>query len=194
MEKTRFEMIKERHTKTFEKALTEGKMDKEIIELCSFIAKTKNYYTLSSCSGRIILLERRGDKKMENFFHRRWHRTITKEELLEGLSEKVKGELWFKVDPFILHVGCEDLEHATKILNAMKEAGVKRGGITLTKKGKFLLELIGTERLEVPLKLNGKEIFTEEQLNFLFEKVNPLLEKNFSRLKKLENEFKKNLI
>ncbi|MCR4335933.1 MAG: hypothetical protein NUV57_05370 [archaeon] len=190
---TRFDMIKQRHTKTYQTALNQGKVDEQMQGLCDYVILTKNYYTSSCCSGRIILLEKRSDKKIDNFFHRKWHREIKKEELKEGFNEKVKGKLWFKVDPFILHIGCCDLEKANIILKAMKEAGVKRGGIMLAEKGKFMIELQGTEKMEFPLK-NGKEEFIgEEQLLKILKEANEMLRKNYSRLEKLEKAFKKYL-
>ncbi|PIN85131.1 MAG: hypothetical protein COV47_03810 [Candidatus Diapherotrites archaeon CG11_big_fil_rev_8_21_14_0_20_37_9] len=191
--KTRFEMIKERHSKTYLQALKQGKVDPQIESLCSFIEKTENYYTSSSCSGRIMFLEKTGEKKKENNFHRRWHRTITKEELIEGINEKAKGTLWFKLEPFILHIGCANLENANTILECMKKAGVKRGGIIVAEKEKFIIELQGTGRMEFIAKEKNKQLPTNEYLEKALETANPLLEKNYERLEKLEKEFRKKL-
>lgn len=161
--------------------------------LCSFVSRTKNYYTSSCCSGRIMLLEKTGERKKENHFHRKWHRTITREELLEGLAEKIRGELWFKVEPFILHIGCQSLEHANRILVAMKMAGVKRGGIILAEPGKFLVEMQGTQRMSFPVKKADRKLVDEEYLCEALEKANELVSKNYMRLEKLEKELRKEL-
>lgn len=192
-ERVRFDMIKTRHKNTFETALKQGKVDEQMQGLCEFVANTKNYFTSSCCSGRIILLEKQSDKKIDSFFHRKWHRTINKEELLEGFEEKVKGELWFKVDPFILHIGTSNLENANKILKAMKEAGIKRGGIILAEEGKYLLELIGTETLAFPIKNGEEKLIDENYLKNVLEKANLMLQKNYKRLEKLEEAFKSSL-
>jgi len=190
----RFEMIKARHKATYQTALLQGKVDEQMRELCSFIAGTKGFYTSSCCSGRIMLLEKRGEKKKENFFHRKWHREITKEELLEGFKEKIKGELWFKVEPFILHIGCKTLEDANKILSAMKKAGVKRGGIMIAQKEKFLIELQGTASIGLPIKKAEKELVTEQYLTHsVLGKANTFISNNYKRLKKLEEELSKDL-
>ncbi|MAG18360.1 MAG: hypothetical protein CL944_02720 [Candidatus Diapherotrites archaeon] len=190
---TRFEMIKQRHTQTYQTALSQGKVDEQMQGLCDYVISTKNYYTSSCCSGRIILLEKRSDRKIDNFFHRKWHREITKEELEEGFNEKIKGKLWFKVDPFILHIGCADLEKSNAILKAMKEAGVKRGGIMLAEKGKFMIELQGTERMEFPAKNGEEELINKKQLLKVLKEANELVRKNYARLEKLEKTFRKNL-
>jgi len=188
--KIRFSMIKERHKETFERALKQGKMDEQMQGLCGFIAGTKNYFTSSCCSGRIVLLEKQGHKKIESYFHRKWHRTIELEELLNGFSEKINGKLWFKVDPFILHIGTDSLENAVKILDSMKEAGVKRGGIILAKPGKYLIELQGTGRMAFPIE---KKIVSNEYLEKVIHEANEMLGKNYERLLKLEEVFRKNL-
>jgi len=57
----RFKMSKERHKKTVEKAMKENKADKILYPLLKFFVKTKNYFTASSCAGRILLLARSCD-------------------------------------------------------------------------------------------------------------------------------------
>ena len=43
----------------------EGHIDKEITQLVKKINSSDNYYTTSSCAGRIVLLEKKSDKKQE---------------------------------------------------------------------------------------------------------------------------------
>ncbi|MEK6957429.1 MAG: hypothetical protein AABW99_00405 [archaeon] len=186
-------MIKERHGKTFGNALKQGKMDEQMIGLCSFVAETPGFYTSSCCSGRIILLEKNGEAKNKNAFHRKWHRTVSAKELIEGVEENKGGVLWLKLDPFILHIGCKSIRGANSVLEAMKKAGVKRGGIMVAQKDKFLIELQGTETMALPIKENGKQLAEKVFIEKLLEKANPLLEKNYARLRALENEFRKTL-
>lgn len=193
-EKTRFGMIKKRHKGTYETALSQGKVDGQMQSLCTFIAETGNYYTSSCCSGRIVLLERRGNRKIDTFFQRKWHRKVKLKELLEGFRERTIGEIWLKVDPFILHIGCADLEHAKTVLGAMKKAGVKRGGIIVAEPEKFLIEFQGTEKMDVPIKEArknwGKKLVGEEYIKVLLKKANKLLAGNYRRLKRLEMELR----
>ncbi|MCR4368590.1 MAG: hypothetical protein NUV67_01655, partial [archaeon] len=106
-----------------------------------------------------------------------------------GVGDKVKGELWFKVDPFILHIGTNTMEKSKNILSAMKKAGVKRGGIMVAEPGKFLIELQGTEKMEFPLCSQGELLVGKKYLEQITPKANEMLEKNYSRLAKLEKEF-----
>ncbi|MBI4043735.1 MAG: hypothetical protein HY393_02940, partial [Candidatus Diapherotrites archaeon] len=52
-----FETAKERHAKLFERAVREGKADSAMISLCKWLNAQKDYFTTSSCSGRIALMD-----------------------------------------------------------------------------------------------------------------------------------------
>ncbi len=183
----RFHMIKERHKGTFEKALGEGKVDPQMIKYCGFVAGTKNYFTSSCCSGRIMLIDLpKGEDKLGSRFHRKWHRTVKFKELWEGVQAESLGEVWFKQEPFILHLGCADLEHAQVILQAMKKAGLKRGGVMFAEDGKWMIELMGTQQISVPVK-RGKQVLIERKyLEYLLKRANEKLRKNYALLKKFE--------
>ena len=183
----RFRMIKERHKGTFEKALGEGKVDPQMKSLCRFVAGTMDYFTSSCCSGRIMLIDLpKGEDKLGSRFHRKWHRTVAFNELWVGLNDESQGEVWFKQEPFILHIGCPDLERAQKVLQAMKKTGLKRGGIMFAAEGKWMLELMGTQNLAVPVKKGAKVLIERDYLKHLLQRANEKLKKNYALLKKFE--------
>ena len=142
MSEKRFEMVKEHHKNTFEKAKKDGKMDKEFISLCNFLTKSKNYFSASSCAGRITLVGLdMNESKKESAFHRKWHRKVKFGEVREGI-EAYDGEvLWFKQEPIIFHLGTNNLVNSKPILVACEKAGVKRSGIKVAKEGKFIIEI-----------------------------------------------------
>jgi len=190
--KNRFCMVKEMHRKSLEKAIAEEKADRQITQLCRFVSKTKGFFTSSSCAGRIILLQLpKNENKLDASFHRKWHRRVKERELWQGISEKTEGELWFKLDAFILHIGANSLENANLILGAMKRAGVKRGGIMVAKDGKFLIELQGTQAMAFPVKKESKILVSGDYMHYALERANKKLAKNYAMLKRLEKEFRK---
>ncbi|HIH09317.1 MAG TPA: hypothetical protein HA254_01465 [Candidatus Diapherotrites archaeon] len=192
-EKSRFSMVKERHRETFETALSQGKVDEQMQPLCIFITGAKKYFTSSCCSGRIMLLEKRGESRKENLFHRKWHREVDEKEIIEGMEENVEGDLWFKLDPFILHIGCETARDANAALDAMRKAGVKRGGILVAQEGKWLIEMQGTQSMSFPIRLGGKQLADREYVRSILGKANSMLEKNYTMLARLEGEMRKAL-
>lgn len=190
----RFFMVEEMHRKTFEKAVKDRKADEKMIPLCRFVSKTKNFFTSSSCAGRIILLQLpKNENKLDASFHRKWHKKVSEKELWTGIDAKTVGELWFKLDPFILHIGGKDLEGAKKILECMAKAGVKRGGIIVAKPGKFLIEMQGTQGMAFPVKKDNEVLVDKAYIKYILARANKKLEKNYLLLKKLEKVFRKEL-
>ncbi len=182
-------MVKERHKVTLNEAIEKNLADERMVSLCSFVASTENFFTSSGCAGRILLIELpKGESKRDASFHRRWHRRISLSEVKEALQEKTNGEVWLKMEPFILHIGCSTIEDSRKTLAVMSKAGVKRGGIIVAKEGKFLVELQGTQEMSVPVKHNDRVLVQDDYLQWLVEKANEKLEKNYKMLERFEKE------
>jgi len=190
----RFKMTKERHGKTMLKAIADGKADKQVIPLLKSIASAKDFFTSSSCSGRIILLklDAKGSKA-ESAFIERWHKQVKFGEFMKAVRNAKGNEIWLKLDPFILHVGTNSLENARRILKVMQGAGVKRGGIASAKGGKFIVEMIGTQAISLPVKSRGKMLVESGYLKWLLAKANKKLSANYAHLKRLQNEFEREL-
>lgn len=192
--KARFTMVKERHRQTFFEAVEKNRADPQIIPLCTFIAKTKNFFTSSTCSGRIVLLNvNEQETKKEAAFHAKWHREVKFQELWEALNKKSNDELWFKMEPFIIHIGTDDTQNAQTLLQIMKKCGMKRGGIQVLKYGKIILELTGTQHLSCPVKKENNVLITQEYAREILERANKKLAKNYKLLEKFEQECKKSL-
>jgi len=192
MSEKRFEMVKEHHKNTFEKAKKDGKMDKDFIPLCNFLTKSKNYFSASSCAGRITLvgLDMKESKK-ESAFHRKWHRKVKFSEVKDGI-ESYSGEvLWFKQEPIIFHLGTNNLENAKKVLVACEKAGVKRSGVKVAKEGKFIVEIVGTHQINTPVREHSDTKIDDNYLKYLVKKANQKFDKNKKSLKKMEKEMKK---
>ncbi len=182
-------MVKKRHSESLSKAIKEGKADERVIPFLKKIAETQNFFTSSSCCGRILLLGLKGKGlKKDSYFHFKKHRTVSFKEIWGSLQKKSIGVLWFKIEPFILHIGAKNLENTERILKVMKESGIKRGGIIVTKKGKFLTELLGTQMLSVPVKEKNKILIEKKFLKYLIKIANKKLIENYNLLKKFEEQ------
>ncbi|MFA6268992.1 MAG: hypothetical protein WCW13_03825 [archaeon] len=192
-EKSRFEMTKKHHTQTYEEAKKMGRMDEDFIPLCDYICKTKNYFTSSSCAGRIALISLGEEEtKQESAFYRKWHRTVKTKEILDAVEEFNGKILWFKQEPLIFHLGTNTLENAKKILVLCEKAGIKRAGIKVAKDGKFIVEMLGTQNITTPIK-EGKINVDKNYLKYLVKKANEKFEKNQELIKKLQKCAKKEL-
>lgn len=188
----RFEMCKKANMAKLQHALEHGYVDTLLIPFLKKINTKKKLYTSSCCAGRIIVigLDEEETKKPKLFVLKE-HRKVTLSEVKAALKNNKFKELWLKQEPFIFHFGAKDLETAKKILEVKTRCGVKRGGIFYIKEDKFLVELVGSQHLSVPVKIGDKILFDDSQLNLLIKKANKKLEKNYKDLKKLCKELEK---
>lgn len=162
-----------------------GKWDEKILGLCEKINSLENYYTTSSCSGRIVLIKC-SDKKGPDLFEFVSHDFIdfTK---LKGSLDKIEyeGAVKFKSEPCIIHIACSDLESAEELLNKGREAGWKRSGILSLGKN-IIVELNSTEKLEFPIMKNGKVLVDDDFLKLIVHGANNNLKKSWEKIEKLE--------
>ena len=163
-----------------------GEIDLPIKGLCEKINKNSDYYTLSSCSGRIVLLKNL-EKKQAGMFVFRTHDKVSFKELknqLDGASKK-KESLIFKQETCILHVCCKTIEDAEKLLNKSRESGWKNSGI-MNISGRIVLELRSTEYLALPIMIKGKVLVDDSYLKILISESNKRMEKTWEKINKLE--------
>src|SRR3989338_5898199 len=122
-----WKMFKKQKLEELENASQENKVDDSITPLLNILNKHENIVTTSSCYGRIVLLEYDLKKgKRESNFYKKWHKKVKSEEVEDAIrnytlakeassalvvargAEPAGALLWFKVEPFILHVACND--------------------------------------------------------------------------------------
>jgi tRNA wybutosine-synthesizing protein 3 len=163
-----------------------GSWDCKIKGLCNKINKKKNYYTTSSCAGRVVFLKY-SDVKQEDAFLFRTHDKISFSELKKALldaGEKYKGIIEFQQTSCILHVACGSIDDAQKIVNKAKESGWKRSGIMGGKRN--MVELHSTENISFPIMNNGKMLVDEDFLKLIVLQANEKLERVWQKIKRLE--------
>ncbi len=166
----------------FSKALDEGKVDRRIIRLLDSINRNADLVTLSSCSGRINLLQFDIEKGKESAeFYAKWHEPADREEFERKLNEYTsKSRLWFRVEPFILHVAAKDLGTASGFLRRMRSNGVKRGGMQGIGKDRIPIEVSGTGRMAFPVDL------IECEWDRMLDLANSMMRKNLAQVRRLE--------
>lgn len=155
-----------------------GSIDKKIEPLINKINSLKNYFTTSSCSGRIILIKKT-DKKVPNIFLLNSHAKISKEKIKDKLKNK-NGIFYLKMEPCALHVTCRRLEDAQTLLNLARNSGWKKSGIISSKKF-FICELFSTESICAPITSATDESY----LNLLVNEANDKLNKTNKKITKL---------
>lgn len=160
--------------------------DEKIERLCNKINSLENYYTTSSCSGRVVLMVEQ-EKKDRGLFVSVYHDKVSLKQLKEDLKSALKlgKKIKFKLEPCILHISCKTLEDSQEIYNNAKLVGWKKSGIIGMKNG-FNVELNGTDRLEFPIIQKNKILVDDEFLKIVIEESGKKLEKNWEKIRKLE--------
>lgn len=164
--------------------------DPHIRSLLDTINSCNDYYTTSSCSGRIMVLEESDTHiKKDVIWHYTSHDTIEPGSIIQAAKKGRKNIVWFKYEPLILHVACRDADAAQKLLVICGKSGLKHSGaITLGKR--FILEIIGNERIDTPIAQGHTLLVTDEYLTALVHIANKKLSENLKRLEKIEKEVK----
>jgi tRNA wybutosine-synthesizing protein 3 len=180
---TTFENMK-KNTLTKTDKSKKGFIDEKIKKLIEKINENKNYFTTSSCSGRIVLISK-GKKKNECEWLYSTHELADKDELWNLLQNiKTNSEVFFKMESFILHVSCKTLTDAEKFLLIARKL-FKRAGIISLKK--LSIEIIGSYSIETLIIKDKKILISKEYLDNLTDDANEKLKLNWEKME----EFKK---
>ncbi|XP_019499585.1 PREDICTED: tRNA wybutosine-synthesizing protein 3 homolog isoform X2 [Hipposideros armiger] len=143
-----------------------GSVDEDVVELVQLLNEREQFFTTSSCAGRIILL----DGSINGFEVQKkdccWllvtHRPCIKDDMVAALK-KANGDAILKFEPLVLHVQCRQLQDAQ------------------------ILAVRSTHGLEVPLSQEGKLMVTEEYIDFLLKIANQKMEENKKRIERFYN-------
>lgn len=169
-----------------------GFIDAEIKDLVAAINISSDYYTTSSCSGRILLYSTSPHKKKNEH---KWILVSHQQVLLSDIVEKLKkislNTIFFRFEPLILHVVCRDLTAAEALLQKCNSSGLKHSG-AISLGNRIIIEIIGNDRLDAPIAKNGALLITEEGVSHYVADANEKMKRNFERIERLKKEIEKN--
>ena len=214
-----FDLEKKHVLKDYKKALENNQIDSGIVQILNLINSHPDYYSTSSCSGRILLLAlAKPGSKTDSIMLGRWHEPIEKEQLKEHLIKwKIYPYLFFLTQSPIFHITTHTLPAAILLRNIGEAAGFKYSSIRSIKpikldktaRKKYLIkdkeidlyspqiritvELLSTERLNLPLGHEGKIYADDEYLELLVDLANNSLSEANKKVKKLETVLRKEL-
>jgi len=148
--------------------------DLRIKDLCENINCLDDYYTTSSCSGRIVIVKD-GEKKPGMVLFSSHNKTDS-EEIKKFLGGK---KVWIKMEPCALHICCRNFESAFDLLGKARECGWKRSGVMSDRR--IACELFSTEILAVPVFNKIDDNYLEQ----VIDECNKKLEKTWVKIEKL---------
>lgn len=211
----RFDSEKKSALEDYHDALKNQKIDARVIPILNIINTHKNYYSTSSCSGRILLLALSSPgAKDESIILDKWHNKIKLEELKVSIStwEDYRYLYFFAQSP-IFHVIARNLKAAVILRNLGDSSGFKYSSIrsirpikhvkpgrqlnssenedidtelTNSSDARITVELSSTERLNVPLGQNRRIYPDDNYLGLLVELANRSIVEAHGKLEKLK--------
>jgi len=178
-----FEKVKRDIVNKIQAEILQRKVDEDIVPLIELINSEPCYVTLSSCSGRILVLDQPSfGSKLESRFVGKWHRTVSVNEVCESL-EKCNMEGWFFVQPPILHIMCKTLKDAENLLKLAAAVGFRESGIISLRKN--VVRISSSERIETLLSRNRTLLVSRPYLKSIVDVGNKKLLKTKVRIEKL---------
>lgn len=197
-------------------AIADSKIDSSILPLLDIINTHPDFYTTSSCAGRIVLLAvAEPGAKNESIMINKWHDKISKDELKKSLAKWNKySYLYFLAQSPIFHVTTHKLSAAVQLRNLAESAGFKYSSIRSIKPIKvgkskessikseysetnldtrITVEILGTERLNLPLGHDGNILTDDPYLDLIVDLANKSITDANYKIIKLEQVLKDKL-
>jgi tRNA wybutosine-synthesizing protein 3 len=170
---------KKRTLTNLELAIREGLVDEEIIPTLNKINELNDYYTTSSCIGRVGIMEIPKDKnpKLHSRWLGKWHHYATYDEMFDALKERKNGYIVFVMNSPILHIACKDIESAKKMLELALHSGLKASSIKSVSDRRVIVEILTTYKVDAPIGEDEKLFVDDNYLKFLLDYSNTKLKK-----------------
>ncbi len=169
-------MTFENQKKTFLAKLDQskkGSIDEQAKEVISIVNSLKDYYTTSSCSGRVYFWQ--GDGKKNNTEWLKVSHELINLDFFEISSQEM---VWLRYEGFIIHIACRDLDKANELLSNVQKLYKK--SCILSMSNKIIVEIRDSNFIEMPF-YQSNLLFTGS-LEWLKEEINQKLKKNWEKI------------
>ena len=170
-----------------------GSIDAPIVDLTQIINNHPDLFTLSSCSGRIVVLRESsesGVRKAGCDWLLVSHDHLGCDQVISTLASRdtsVPGCVVIKFEPFVLHVQCRDLDMGRSVVTAASESGFRNSGLTVSRSGKIVAAVRSTHGLETPVTDDqGHDMVSQEYVKLIIDKANQKLTENIKRRDKFQ--------
>jgi tRNA wybutosine-synthesizing protein 3 len=164
-----------------------GEIDIQILPLIKKINRSGDYYTTSSCAGRIMLIVPGKRKDMSKWIFVS-HEQVKHADLKKHLMQPEKDTMWLRMEPPIIHVCCRSLECAERLIKHANASGFRRSSL-ITAGKRMIVEIMIPEKMDAPISDKGRMLVDDVYLKFLLQQANMKLKASRKRLEKLSTIF-----
>ncbi len=168
-----------------------GFIDEEIKALVDAINAHADYYTTSSCSGRILLYSTTPNRKKNET---EWifvsHNSVAENDIQKALLGLPSDIIFFRFEPLIVHVACKELAAAEQLLQFCNTAGLKHSG-AISLGERIIVEIVGNDRLDAPIAVDTKLLVTSDGISHFVADANEKMRRNLVRIERLKECFER---
>ncbi len=188
-----FEAEKRRRMAELSVLVEGGEVDDGVLSVLDLINGLDGFFTLSSCAGRmqVISVPEIGDKR-NSVVWGKWHRAPGFEDVLSAAgryeAEGRDGLLFLLVQSPIFHVACFGLEKGKRLRDLAVGAGFKYSSLKSVRGERVVVEVLGADRMDVPLGRDGRLAVDSEQLRFFYDVGCMVLERGKRHLERFKRE------
>lgn len=169
-----------------------GDVDESIIPLIDHINSLDDYYTTSSCSGRIQLLTEAAAKPAVKWIYVS-HDIADENAIIVALKNEIPlDRVWLRQENMILHIACRDINCADALLKIAREDGFRRSGI-IADSNVIIVEICSTEKMDVPVSEKGRLVVDDDYIRLIVKIANEKFLKGKEKLEKLEKDIREYL-
>lgn len=173
-----------------------GLVDSAVVTIVKLLNEDENYYTTSSCSGRIIVLgsnlgsthktQKKKNLKWEEVHHNVLYNTDAFIDRVLAVNPSHHERITFKFEPFIMHIRCANVEASQRLLTVALAAGYRNSGVVISNTGRCTLAIRDTAMLEVPLAQDSTFWVDRAYMRRLCREADSRMKENLEKLKKFE--------
>jgi tRNA(Phe) wybutosine-synthesizing methylase Tyw3 len=107
----------------------------------------------------------------------------------------LEGNVFFKLEPLIIHVECETMDLAVSLLHAAKGMPyLKHSSIVSAANRKVIVSIKGMVKLEIPIIYEGKMLVDSSQFRRYIDIANERMEENFEAIRLLQEKLSHGLL
>lgn len=162
-----------------------GSVDTLALPIIAQINSHPDYYTTSSCSGRIVLFS-------DTFLYST-HEIISNDidVLWDTLQNCKNSFVELKMEPFILHVECRDIPSAKRMHQVAISSGFRNSGMSIGTTDRNIVAVRSTIRMDIPCIVDGILLVKKEQVEVWVGVANEKMRRNWSMMLRLEESIRR---
>ena len=157
-----------------------GFVDTRALPIITLINSHTDMFTTSSCSGRIVLYGNR-----TGFIYTS-HNASDEQDVVSAFNASIDDQsVDFKMEPFVLHVECRDMNTAQFLIKVALASGYRNTGCVFSAL-RIIVMVRSTLKMDIPVVVDGKRIASPEQLGIWSSVANDKMVANLASMERLE--------